>query len=69
MHLCFRVHVSYGCLLKHDLACIFRVSPIETSCKKHNDPVDDEDKKTDPVVFCCFRFFAVRKYLIRRNSL
>ena len=39
IHLCSRTYVSYGCLLKHDLACIFRVSPIETSCEKHNHPV------------------------------
>ena len=31
------------------MACIFRVSPIETSCEKHNHPVDDDKKNTDPV--------------------
>ena len=50
IHLCSMANVSYGCLLKHDLACIFRVSPIETSCEKHDHSVDDEDiKNADPV--------------------
>ena len=35
--------------MKHDLACIFRVSPIETFREKRNHTIDDEDKKTDPV--------------------
>jgi hypothetical protein len=52
--------------LKHNLACIFRVSPIETSCEKHNHTIDDEDKKTDPVhsVLAGSAFFAVRRYLV-----
>ena len=62
IHLCSRVHVSYGCLLKHELTCIFRVSPIETSCEKHNHPVDDEDiKKCGSSWFSCFRFFCCQK--------
>ena len=50
--------VSYGCLLKHELACIFRVSPIETSCKKHNHPVDDYLKNADPVGLAVSAFFC-----------
>ena len=64
IHLCSRIHVSYGCLLKHDLACIFRVSPIETFREKSNHTIDDEDKKTDPVGLAVSAFFAVRKYLV-----
>jgi len=50
--------------LKHELACIFRVSPIETFHEKHNHPVDDEDiKNADPVGlavphFCCQKIFS-----------
>ena len=45
-------NVSYGCLLKHDPACIFRVCLNETCREKHNHPVDDEDiKDADQVHF------------------
>ena len=54
IHLCSRVHVSYGCLLKHELTCIFRVSPTETSCEKHDHPVDDYLKKCG---LCCLSLY------------
>ena len=50
IHLCSMANVSYGCLLKHDLACIFRVSPIETFHEKHDHPVDDYLKNADCAV-------------------
>jgi len=38
--------------------------PIETSCEKHNHPVDDKDIKSgsSSFRFGWYRFFAVRRY-------
>jgi len=44
--------------------------PIETSCKKHNDPVDDEDKKNGSSwfpLFCCQKIFDQKELAIKTS--